>query len=45
MGNRVYAHHKRQAAPAARAVRDAELKELISKAFEASYRVYEARKI
>ncbi|MGW0778938.1 IS3 family transposase, partial [Streptomyces sp. NPDC002835] len=40
-----YAHHKRQAAPAARTVRDAELKILITQAYEANYRVYGARKI
>ncbi|MFD9044885.1 IS3 family transposase [Streptomyces bottropensis] len=40
-----YAHHKRQAAPAARTVRDAELKTLITQAYEANYRVYGARKI
>ncbi|MFF8196712.1 IS3 family transposase [Streptomyces bobili] len=40
-----YAHHKRQAAPAARTVRDAELKTLITDAYEANYRVYGARKI
>ncbi|MEU0664256.1 IS3 family transposase, partial [Streptomyces lavendulocolor] len=40
-----YAHHKRQATPAARTVRDAELKERISEVFESNYRVYGARKI
>ncbi|MFF3000657.1 IS3 family transposase [Streptomyces sp. NPDC057950] len=40
-----YAHHKRQATPAARTLRDAELKTLIAQAFEANYRVYGARKI
>ncbi|MFF4189320.1 IS3 family transposase [Streptomyces sp. NPDC001691] len=40
-----YAHHKRQAAPAARTVRDAELKPLITEAYETNYRVYGARKI
>ncbi|MEV8530218.1 IS3 family transposase [Streptomyces sp. NPDC052000] len=40
-----YAHHKRQAAPAVRTVRDAELKTLIIQAYEANYRVYGARKI
>ncbi|MET8134108.1 IS3 family transposase [Streptomyces sp. NPDC005251] len=40
-----YAHHKRQAAPAARTLRDAELKTLITQAYEANYRVYGARKI
>ncbi|WP_392959821.1 IS3 family transposase [Streptomyces sp. LN245] len=40
-----YAHHKRQAAPSARTVRDAELKTLITQAYEANYRVYGARKI
>ncbi|WP_393099899.1 IS3 family transposase [Streptomyces sp. LN325] len=40
-----YAHHKRQAAPAARTLRDAELKTLITQAYETNYRVYGARKI
>ncbi|MFJ8676384.1 IS3 family transposase [Streptomyces sp. NPDC093589] len=40
-----YAHHKRQAKPAARTLRDAELKGLIKEAYEANYRVYGARKI
>ncbi|WP_326756765.1 IS3 family transposase [Streptomyces hirsutus] len=40
-----YAHHKRQAVPAARTVRDRELKTLITEAHEANYRVYGARKI
>ncbi|MFF1401231.1 IS3 family transposase [Streptomyces sp. NPDC058287] len=40
-----YAHHKRQAAPAIRTVRDAELKALIKEAYDANYRVYGARKI
>ncbi|MFE5550031.1 hypothetical protein ACFQ71_40655 [Streptomyces sp. NPDC056534] len=40
-----YAHRKRQVTPAARTVRDAGLKELISEVFEANYRVYGARKI
>ncbi|MER5685882.1 IS3 family transposase [Streptomyces sp. NPDC002205] len=40
-----YAHHKRRAAPSARTVRDAELKERISEVFAANYRVYGARKI
>ncbi|MEU6709093.1 IS3 family transposase [Streptomyces wuyuanensis] len=40
-----YAHHKRQTAPAARTVRDTELKERISEVFETNYRVYGARKI
>lgn len=40
-----YAHHKRQATPAARTVRDRELKTLIQDAYEANYRVYGARKI
>ncbi|MET9168093.1 IS3 family transposase [Streptomyces cellulosae] len=40
-----YAHHKRRVTPSARTVRDAELKEHISKAFETNYRVYGARKI
>ncbi|MFD3537865.1 IS3 family transposase [Streptomyces sp. NPDC058661] len=39
------AHHKRQATPSARTVRDAGLKELISEIFEANYRVYGARKV
>ncbi|WP_405417556.1 IS3 family transposase [Streptomyces microflavus] len=40
-----YAHHKRQAAPSARTVRDGELKELIQRAYDTNYRVYGARKI
>ncbi|MGW9498915.1 IS3 family transposase [Streptomyces prasinus] len=40
-----YAHHKRQATPAARTVRDAELKTLITEVYEANYRVYGARKV
>ncbi|WP_434098812.1 IS3 family transposase [Streptomyces mirabilis] len=40
-----YAHHKRQAAPAVRTLRDAELKTLIKEAYDANYRVYGARKI
>ncbi|MFE4874299.1 IS3 family transposase [Streptomyces sp. NPDC056682] len=40
-----YAHHKRQATPAARTVRDTELKTLITQAYESNYRVYGARKI
>ncbi|MFD4789917.1 IS3 family transposase [Streptomyces sp. NPDC058459] len=40
-----YAHHERQAAPAARTLRDAELKTLIRQAYETNYRVYGARKI
>ncbi|WP_329453200.1 IS3 family transposase (plasmid) [Streptomyces sp. NBC_01724] len=40
-----YAHHKRRAAPSARTMRDAELKERISEVFAANYRVYGARKI
>ncbi|MFD9360080.1 IS3 family transposase [Streptomyces sp. NPDC060031] len=40
-----YAHHKRHQTPSARTVRDAELKALITKAYEANYRVYGARKI
>ncbi|MFD3456296.1 IS3 family transposase [Streptomyces sp. NPDC058691] len=40
-----YAHHKRQATPAARTLRDTELKILIQKAHDADYRVYGARKI
>ncbi|MET8055839.1 IS3 family transposase [Streptomyces microflavus] len=40
-----YAHHKRLRAPAARTVRDAELKPLIQQIFEVSYRVYGARKV
>ncbi|WP_418896307.1 IS3 family transposase [Streptomyces cupreus] len=39
-----YAHHKRQATPAARTVRDRELKTLIQEAYQANYRVYGARK-
>jgi len=40
-----YAHHKRRAAPAARTVRDAELRRLITEAYQANYRVYGARKV
>ncbi|MEU3084882.1 IS3 family transposase [Streptomyces albidoflavus] len=40
-----YAHHKRQVEPAARTVRDRELKTLIQDAYETNYRVYGARKI
>ncbi|MFE6904689.1 IS3 family transposase [Streptomyces sp. NPDC057717] len=40
-----YAHHTRQARPAARTLRDTELKRLIREAYEANYRVYGARKI
>lgn len=40
-----YAHRKRQAAPAARTVRDTELKPLIKEAYDTNYRVYGARKI
>ncbi|MFJ5220906.1 IS3 family transposase [Streptomyces sp. NPDC088354] len=40
-----YAHHKRQATPAARTVRDTELKALINEAYDTNYRVYGARKI
>ncbi|MCX4404435.1 MULTISPECIES: IS3 family transposase [unclassified Streptomyces] len=40
-----YAHHKRRTTPSARTVRDAELKEQISKVFESNYHVYGARKI
>ncbi|MEU3434701.1 IS3 family transposase [Streptomyces sp. NPDC006863] len=40
-----YAHHKRLRAPAARTVRDAELKPLIQQIFEVNYRVYGARKV
>ncbi|MFP3119997.1 IS3 family transposase [Streptomyces sp. Iso 434] len=40
-----YAHKKRLAAPSARAVRDAELKELIRQVHTDNYRVYGARKI
>ncbi|MFC5957299.1 IS3 family transposase [Streptomyces pratens] len=40
-----YAHHKRQVTPAARTVRDTELKALIRQAYQANYRVYGARKI
>ncbi|WP_419196476.1 hypothetical protein [Actinacidiphila glaucinigra] len=39
-----YAHHKRRAMPSARTVRDAELKDQISKVFDANYRVYRARR-
>ncbi|MYV44819.1 hypothetical protein GT031_04135, partial [Streptomyces sp. SID2888] len=38
-----YAHHKRQATPAARTVRDIELKTPITEVYEANYRVYGAR--
>ncbi len=40
-----YAHHKRQAAPSARTVRDGELKELIRHVYDTSYRVYGARMV
>ncbi|MET8630904.1 IS3 family transposase, partial [Kitasatospora sp. NPDC004669] len=40
-----YAHRKRLASPAARTVRDEELKELIKDVYHANYRVYGARKI
>ncbi|MEU4863423.1 IS3 family transposase [Kitasatospora aureofaciens] len=40
-----YAHRKRLASPAARTVRDEELKALIKKVYNANYRVYGARKI
>ncbi|MET9879532.1 IS3 family transposase [Actinacidiphila glaucinigra] len=40
-----YAYHKRQATPAARTLRDTELKILIQEAYDANYRVYGARKI
>ncbi|MGK4579359.1 IS3 family transposase [Kitasatospora sp. HPMI-4] len=40
-----YAHRKRLASPAARTVRDEELKELIQEVYHANYRVYGARKI
>ncbi|WNZ10293.1 IS3 family transposase [Streptomyces sp. 11x1] len=40
-----YAHRKRQDAPAARTVRDTELKPLIKEAYDTNYRVYGARKI
>ncbi|MEU7382013.1 IS3 family transposase [Streptomyces sp. NPDC042207] len=40
-----YAHKKRLAAPSARSVRDAQLKELISQVHTANYRVYGARKV
>ncbi|WP_327277927.1 IS3 family transposase [Streptomyces sp. NBC_01224] len=40
-----YAHHKRRESPAARIIRDAELKTLIQDVCEANYRVYGARKI
>ncbi|MFE9132572.1 IS3 family transposase [Streptomyces sp. NPDC007355] len=40
-----YAHHKRQAVPSARAVREGELTELIRHVHDANYRVYGARKV
>ncbi|MFI5635760.1 IS3 family transposase [Streptomyces sp. NPDC051664] len=40
-----YAHKKRLAAPSARTVRDAELRELIRQVHTTNYRVYGARKI
>ncbi|CAM5591207.1 Transposase OS=Kitasatospora aureofaciens OX=1894 GN=GCM10010502_68970 PE=4 SV=1 [Kitasatospora aureofaciens] len=40
-----YAQHKRVASPAARTVRDLELKELIKGVHDANYRVYGARKV
>ncbi|MEW2160629.1 IS3 family transposase [Streptomyces sp. NPDC007189] len=40
-----YAFKKRQAAPSARQLRDAELKELIRKVYDTSFRVYGARKV
>ncbi|BFV54932.1 hypothetical protein KCMC57_up00360 [Kitasatospora sp. CMC57] len=40
-----YAHRKRLAQPAARTVRDEELKPLIKEVYNANYRVYGARKI
>ncbi|MFI9363141.1 IS3 family transposase [Kitasatospora sp. NPDC053057] len=40
-----YAHHKRLASPAARTVRDEELKALIKEVYNANYRVYGARKV
>ncbi|MFI6448532.1 IS3 family transposase [Kitasatospora sp. NPDC050543] len=40
-----YAHHKRLVWPAARTVRDEELKDLIKEVHDANYRVYGARKI
>ncbi|MFE0701715.1 IS3 family transposase [Streptomyces sp. NPDC058872] len=40
-----YAHRKRLAAPSARTVRDAELKELIRQVHTGNYRVYGARKV
>jgi putative transposase len=40
-----YAHKQRETSPSARTVRDAELKELISKTHKDNYRVYGARKI
>ncbi|MEY9988335.1 transposase InsO family protein [Streptomyces sp. V4I8] len=40
-----YAFKKRQAAPSARQLRDAELKELIRKVYDTNFRVYGARKI
>ncbi|MEU1409440.1 IS3 family transposase [Streptomyces sp. NPDC005728] len=40
-----YAFKKRQAAPSARQLRDAELKELIRKVYDTNFRVYGARKV
>ncbi|WP_393101724.1 IS3 family transposase [Streptomyces sp. LN325] len=40
-----YAHNKRLTSPAARSVRDAELKERIQDVYTSNYRVYGARKI
>ncbi|MCX5316997.1 IS3 family transposase [Streptomyces sp. NBC_00154] len=40
-----YAAKKRQAAPSARRVRDAVLKELITEVYETNFRVYGARKV
>lgn len=40
-----YAHHKRLKAPAARTVRDAELKPFIQQIFEVNYHVYGATKV
>ncbi|MCX5215492.1 IS3 family transposase [Kitasatospora sp. NBC_00240] len=40
-----YAQHKRLASPAARTVRDQELKELIKEVHDTNYRVYGARKV
>ncbi|WP_329213121.1 IS3 family transposase [Streptomyces sp. NBC_01485] len=40
-----YAHKQRQALPSARHIRDTELKILVKEAYDANYRVYDARKV